>query len=207
MLPGQASHCGDDAVMTRRNNLLLLTLSPVARLILRSDFDIVSFLPHHCNPSTTVPLLPHRKLSQSILQSISFLLVFSTSSSQSLHPPQLSNVLSASLTPFSDKMPWISDAPFTCSPSRYMATDFHRLTNRQASSPPSPDLTVAHEPKSLQANDQRPVITTPDKRASLQYSYITPCVRQGSDKKNDIKPSPAGCVKEDDSRKLHPPKN
>ena len=98
----------------------------------------------------------------------------------------------------------ISDARITRSPSRYMASDYHRLTNRRASSPPSPDLNHAHESRVVQANDQRPVKGSPDKRASLHYSYIAPCVVQGLHEKDEIRRLPGACVKEDDTCKLFP---
>ena len=85
-----------------------------------------------------------------------------------------------------------------------MASDYHKLTNRRASSPPSPDLNLAHESSIVQANDRRPVKGSPDKRASRDYSYIEPCVVQGLHEKGEIRRLPGACVKEDDSCKLFP---
>lgn len=95
-----------------------------------------------------------------------------------------------------------SDAQVTRSPSRYMASDYHRLTNPRTSSPPSPDLESAHEPSTVQANDRRPAQGSPDKRASPEYPYIAPCVVQGLHDKNQIRRAPRACVKEDDSCKI-----
>lgn len=101
-------------------------------------------------------------------------------------------------------MSWISDAKITRSPSRYMASDYHRLTNRRASSPPSPDLNHAYETIVVQANDRRPVKGSPDKRASPDYSYIAPCIVQGLHEKDAIRRLPGAWVKEDNTCKLFP---
>ena len=101
-------------------------------------------------------------------------------------------------------MSWISDAKVTRSPTRYMASDYDRLTNPRTSSPPSPDLKLAHESSIVQANDRRPVQASPDKRASPEFSYIAPCVVQGLHEKDEIRRLPRAYVKEDDSCELFP---
>ena len=95
-----------------------------------------------------------------------------------------------------------SDAQTTRSPSRYNASDYHTLTNRRTSLPPSPDLKIAHQSSTVQANDQRPVKGSPDKRASPDYPYIAPCVVQGPNEKNEIRRARKESVKEDGSCKL-----
>lgn len=101
-----------------------------------------------------------------------------------------------------DMMPSFRDTQTGSSPTRYRAADYHTLTNRRASSPPSPDLETAHE-LALQHYHRRPVVT-PDKRASTSTScsmHAAPCTSQVPSPKDEIRQTPRACVKEESSCK------
>lgn len=101
-----------------------------------------------------------------------------------------------------DMMPSFRDTQTRSSPTRYRAADYHTLTNRRASSPPSPDLETAHE-LALQHHHRRPVVT-PDKRATTPTSssmHAAPCTSQVPGPKDEIRQTPRACVKEDSSCK------
>ena len=99
-------------------------------------------------------------------------------------------------------MPSFCDARVTSSSMRYRAEDYHTLTNRRASSPPSPDLENAAVRADAQPNYRRPVTTTtPDKRVSASSTHTAPCTLQGSGGSNQIRHTPRACVKEDFSCK------
>lgn len=101
-----------------------------------------------------------------------------------------------------DMMPSFRDTQTRCSPTRYRAADYHTLTNRRASSPPSPDLETAHE-LALQHYHRRPVVT-PDKRATTPTSssmHAAPCTSQVPSRKDEIRQPPRACVKEESSCK------
>lgn len=81
--------------------------------------------------------------------------------------------------------------------TRYRAADYHPLTNRRASSPPSPDLETAHE-LALQHTYRQPVVT-PDKRASTALMHTAPCTYSEESEKSQIRQTPRACVKEESS--------
>ena len=99
-------------------------------------------------------------------------------------------------SPFCDMMLSSRDTRAASPPTRYRAADYHALTNRRASSPPSPDLETAHE-LALQLHYRRPV-ATPDKRASTfsTHAITAPCTSPELRQKRTLRESPMVCVEE-----------
>lgn len=84
---------------------------------------------------------------------------------------------------------------------RYLPSDFHTLTNRKISSPPSsPDSTL--EPPAEHSNDGRTVVTA-DKRAITRSPALYPVrIAQHSRQREGVRKSSWSSVKEEDGGKL-----
>ncbi|KAL8921510.1 MAG: hypothetical protein Q9208_005664 [Pyrenodesmia sp. 3 TL-2023] len=88
----------------------------------------------------------------------------------------------------------VPDADLSPAPSRYYAADFHKLTNRRASSPSTPDYALPN--RVLPARRTLPPADTADRRAFSRQD-ASPCVVQGAPAISRARQGSGSSIKED----------
>lgn len=88
----------------------------------------------------------------------------------------------------------VPDADLSPAPSRYYAADFHKLTNRRASSPSTPDYALPN--RVLPATRTLPPADTADRRAFSRQD-ASPCVVQGAPAISRARQGSGSSIKED----------
>lgn len=88
----------------------------------------------------------------------------------------------------------VPDADLSPAPSRYYAADFHKLTNRRASSPSTPDYALPN--RVVPARRTLPPADTADRRAFTRQD-ASPCVVQGAPANSRARQGSGSSIKED----------
>ncbi|KAL8763252.1 MAG: hypothetical protein Q9184_000892 [Pyrenodesmia sp. 2 TL-2023] len=88
----------------------------------------------------------------------------------------------------------VPDADLSPAPSRYYAADFHKLTNRRASSPSTPDYALPN--RVMPARTTLPPADTADRRAFSRQD-ASPCVVQGAPAISRARQGSGSSIKED----------
>lgn len=87
----------------------------------------------------------------------------------------------------------VPDPDLSPAPSRYYAADFHKLTNRRASSPSTPDFALPDRVVPARARLNH---ATADRRAFFSND-AAPCVMQGTPKNSRTRQGSGSSVKEE----------